>query len=202
VTRRTDKKNNGGDDVDALAELDPFSRALASAAVREEPMAPGARAELVEAAYIIRAAWLALHRDGDDGVLHEMAKRARLYLDGTETRGIETVVCKMFPLPSIKGGNRAERVRELLADAQRAIEDTRSAHGSAMPVIVERMHQAIERTFPELLPSWKADERGRLAEAIRGSYSTARELVTRTFRALGLSDVEIKNLLKSAEQRP
>ncbi|MFI5229824.1 MAG: hypothetical protein ACHQWU_12195 [Gemmatimonadales bacterium] len=192
-------------EIDALAELEPFSKALASMAMREEPTLHGARLELVEATYIVRAAWLALHRRDADA-LHEMAKRARLYLDGAETHGIETIVCKMFPLPSIKGGNRSDRVRELLDFAAMALRGRRDADGNPIRAtateIAGWMDFAIERTFPELRTSWKGDDSKKIAAGIGDDFKTARDIVTRTLRAFDVSEIEIKSWVKSAEQRP
>jgi hypothetical protein len=202
-------------DVDALAELTPFSKALASVATREEPEKSGAPDELVAAAYVVRAAWLALHR-GDDEI-HEMAMRARRYLDGTEMHGIETLVCKMFTLPPIKGGNRAERMRDLLAFAEMALKGRRDADGDPVRLsssvtleIAGWMNFAIEKTFPQILPDAPlasrffahGDASEMIARAIGDDFKTARDLVTRTLRALGVSELEVKSWLKSAEQRP
>lgn len=189
--------------VDALAELAPFSKALASVATREEPERPDASPELVASAYILRATWLAFHRGDADAaeLLHDMAKQAVGYLDKNDTRGIETTVCKMFALPPIKSLNRADAGRDLIAYAELALRRESTASN-----IAACMQHAIEGTFPNLLPSWKSSGSGPIANTIERDHRlgklSPRKLAMLTLRALGMPDTEIASIMKASENRP
>ena len=214
MSRRKDPKKTGtagskpsvDGSVDALAELAPFSKALASLATREEPERPDAPPEMLAAAYVLRATWLALHR-GDKETLHEWAKGAIGYLDFEKnpTSGVEFTVCHFLKLPPIKGVNRPEAIRRLLWFA----EEMALRRSTTAPEIARWMASAVGHTFPNLLPPWPARDEWpveKITAAIERAHRlgklSPRQLVILSLRVLGMPDTEVASAMKSAENRP
>lgn len=201
-------KEPPGSGVDALAELAPFSKALAELATRPEPENADAPPEVVEAAYVLRATWLALHRAATDRAaadeLHEVAKWAIGYLEKNPRRGVESTVCDFFRLPPVKGVNRANRLRRLIFVAEHALKLEQEA-----TAIVGLMLIGVSETFPHLLPApfgLLRDQRPAVTEKITSAIDadhrrmklTPPKLVKLTLRALGMPDTEIANVMRSA----